>query len=227
MYSNPQFMTEARFERILLALVKLLDTDIAAEEGSPEGAPQDAELLATVTLGKATQLSPARVALVAATVQLGMAAGSDALWKRLNHQVRLRVPRSVTHEEGSGTKTPSAFCRPCFPCFPIGLPLGAPHVAHGSCHLLPSFHVRSSLSALQVLLVTRNDSALCRIAALETIANLVSRLREEYLALLPEALPFLSELMEDSSPAVEARTQELIKQLEELSEESLQDYLKP
>jgi U3 small nucleolar RNA-associated protein 10 len=87
--------------------------------------------------------------------------------------------------------------------------------------------VLKSQRSLQVLLVTRSDSALCRIAALETIANLVSRLREEYLALLPEALPFLSELMEDSSPAVEARTQELIKQLEELSEESLQDYLKP
>jgi U3 small nucleolar RNA-associated protein 10 len=75
--------------------------------------------------------------------------------------------------------------------------------------------------------LTRREEATCRLAAVEVIHNLVGRLREEYLTLLPESLPFLSELLEDSSPAVLARTQELTKVLEELSEEDLQEYLRP
>jgi U3 small nucleolar RNA-associated protein 10 len=80
---------------------------------------------------------------------------------------------------------------------------------------------------VQVLLVTRSEHAPSRLVALEIVYNIVTRLREEYLVLLPESLPFLSELMEDSDIAVEARTQELVKLLEELSEEKLDDYLKP
>lgn len=82
-------------------------------------------------------------------------------------------------------------------------------------------------TCVQVLLVTRSEHSASRLVALEIVYNIVTRLREEYLVLLPESLPFLSELMEDSDIAVEARTQELVKLLEELSEEKLDDYLKP
>lgn len=92
----------------------------------------------------------------------------------------------------------------------------------------PLHQVQSELfSELQVLLVTRSEHSESRLAALEVVYNIVSRLREEYLVLLPESLPFLSELMEDSDIAVEARTQELVKLLEELADEKLDDYLKP
>lgn len=72
---------------------------------------------------------------------------------------------------------------------------------------------------------TRSPSARTRLAALEAAAQLVSRLREEYLVLLPEALPFLAELLEDPELAVEARAKELLRQLEALSGESLEQYL--
>lgn len=48
---------------------------------------------------------------------------------------------------------------------------------------------------------------------------------DEYLTLLPECLPFLSELMEDSSRDVVAGASEAIKFIEELSGEKLDSYL--
>ena len=54
----------------------------------------------------------------------------------------------------------------------------------------------------------------------------MGRLNEEYLTLLPETLPFLAELLEDSELAVEARAAALVKQLEALSGESLEQYLR-
>jgi U3 small nucleolar RNA-associated protein 10 len=61
---------------------------------------------------------------------------------------------------------------------------------------------------------------------LQVVSSLVGRLAEEYLVLLPEAIPFLAELMEDTSHAVEARTQELVAQLEAIAGESLDPYMK-
>lgn len=48
---------------------------------------------------------------------------------------------------------------------------------------------------------------------------------EEYLLLLPECLPFLSELLEDDSADVIAATGELIRYIEELSGEKLDAFL--
>lgn len=80
---------------------------------------------------------------------------------------------------------------------------------------------------LQVLLLCRSEVAGTRLAAIECVHNMVARLREEYLGMLPESLPFLSELLEDSDSAVLARSRALVKLLEELSDESLEEYLKP
>lgn len=78
----------------------------------------------------------------------------------------------------------------------------------------------------KVLMATRSPSARTRCLALEVVASLVDRLREEYLVLLPETLPFLSELLEDVETAVESRAQDILKQLEEISGEKLDEYLK-
>jgi U3 small nucleolar RNA-associated protein 10 len=75
--------------------------------------------------------------------------------------------------------------------------------------------------------LTRKDTATVRLAAAEVVYNLVDCLKEEFLPLLPETLPFLSELIEDSDRAVEARAQDIIKLLETLSEEDLSEYLRP
>ncbi|EFJ42549.1 hypothetical protein VOLCADRAFT_107183 [Volvox carteri f. nagariensis] len=76
------------------------------------------------------------------------------------------------------------------------------------------------------LMLTRNANPRTRALALEVIAQLVERLREEYLVLLPEALPFFSELLEDTDPGVAARVREVLTQLEEISGEKLDQYLK-
>lgn len=55
--------------------------------------------------------------------------------------------------------------------------------------------------------------------------SLPSQAADEYLTLLPECLPFLSELMEDSSTDVVAGASEAIKFIEELSGEKLDSYL--
>ncbi|PRW61623.1 hypothetical protein C2E21_0211 [Chlorella sorokiniana] len=78
----------------------------------------------------------------------------------------------------------------------------------------------------QVLMMTRSLEPRTRLLALETVAQLVGRLSEEYLALLPETLPFLAELLEDPELAVEARAQQLVRALEALSGESLDQYLR-
>ena len=84
-----------------------------------------------------------------------------------------------------------------------------------------------TVAHMQVLLLTRSEAPGVRLAATEVVYNLVAALKEEFLQLLPETLPFLSELLEDSDGAVEARTRDIIKLLETLSEEDLSEYLRP
>lgn len=76
-----------------------------------------------------------------------------------------------------------------------------------------------------VLMATRASSADARCAALETTMAICNLLQEEYLPLLPEALPFLSELLEDEDSRVEKRTVEVLKEMEKISGEDLKQYL--
>ena len=77
----------------------------------------------------------------------------------------------------------------------------------------------------KLLLATRSRSTAVRIAAIDTIHELFKAIGEEYLLLLPESLPFLSELMEDDSPDVVQHTIEAIRFIEDLSGEKLDTYL--
>ena len=74
-------------------------------------------------------------------------------------------------------------------------------------------------------MATRSAAVRERLRSIAAVEGLVERMREEYLLLLPEALPFLAELLEDPEHTVVAATQRLIKKLEDLSGESLQQYL--
>jgi U3 small nucleolar RNA-associated protein 10 len=78
----------------------------------------------------------------------------------------------------------------------------------------------------QVLMMTRSLEPRTRLLALNTAAQVVERLAEEYLALLPETLPFLAELLEDPEQPVEAAAAALVRRLEALSGESLEQYLR-
>ncbi|MBZ3881669.1 HEAT repeat-containing protein 1 [Sciurus carolinensis] len=76
----------------------------------------------------------------------------------------------------------------------------------------------------QILLKTRDSSPKVRFAALITVLALAEKLKENYIILLPESIPFLAELMEDECEEVEHQCQKTIQQLEVTLGEPLQSY---
>ena len=79
---------------------------------------------------------------------------------------------------------------------------------------------------VQVLMVTRSRETAERARALAVVQGVVERVQENYLLLVPEMLPFLSELLEDPDIPIVAQTQQLLKHLEQLSGEDLGQYIK-
>jgi U3 small nucleolar RNA-associated protein 10 len=77
----------------------------------------------------------------------------------------------------------------------------------------------------QLLMRTRHDAPMVRYAALQITKALVERLGEEYLTLVPETLPFVVEVLEDTDEQVEAAARSLVAVLEALLGESLNEYL--
>ncbi|XP_062938968.1 HEAT repeat-containing protein 1 isoform X2 [Cynocephalus volans] len=76
----------------------------------------------------------------------------------------------------------------------------------------------------QILLKTRDSSPKVRFAALITVLALAEKLKENYIVLLPESIPFLAELMEDECEEVERQCQKTVQQLEVILGEPLQSY---
>lgn len=64
-----------------------------------------------------------------------------------------------------------------------------------------------------------------RIVALKAEQALTEQLGEEWLALLPEMLPYISELMEDEDEGVEREVRKWVKQIEGVLGERLDDML--
>ncbi|XP_006761371.1 PREDICTED: LOW QUALITY PROTEIN: HEAT repeat-containing protein 1 [Myotis davidii] len=75
-----------------------------------------------------------------------------------------------------------------------------------------------------LLLKTRDSSPKVRFAALITVLALAETLKENYIVLLPESIPFLAELMEDECEEVEHQCQRTVQQLEAVLGEPLQSY---
>lgn len=65
-----------------------------------------------------------------------------------------------------------------------------------------------------------------RKAGVTCLLSLINSIGEEYMVLIPECLPVLSELLEDPDEDVSGTAQECISQSEELLGESLQDSLR-
>lgn len=77
----------------------------------------------------------------------------------------------------------------------------------------------------EVLMQTRSEKVRSRILGLRIVKHLLENLKEEYLIFLPETIPFLGELLEDVEPTVKSLAQEILKEMESLSGESLRQYL--
>jgi U3 small nucleolar RNA-associated protein 10 len=65
-----------------------------------------------------------------------------------------------------------------------------------------------------------------RKAGVSCLLSLIHSIGEEYMVLIPECLPVLSELLEDADEDTAALAQDCISQSEELLGESLQDSLR-
>ncbi|XP_055495531.1 HEAT repeat-containing protein 1 isoform X1 [Leucoraja erinacea] len=76
----------------------------------------------------------------------------------------------------------------------------------------------------QILLKTRHSSPKVRFSALIMLLELAGKLKENYMVLLPETIPFLAELLEDECEEVEHHCQKVIQQLEVILGEPLQSY---
>jgi U3 small nucleolar RNA-associated protein 10 len=71
----------------------------------------------------------------------------------------------------------------------------------------------------------RTETASVRLAAIKCEQELTDRLGEEWLSMLPEMLPFISELQEDDDDAVEKETHRWIVKIEGVLGESLDSML--
>ena len=69
------------------------------------------------------------------------------------------------------------------------------------------------------------DNPFARLAAVKCEQGLTERLGEEWLALLPEMLPHISELMEDDDENVEREVRKWVLMIEEVLGEKLNDML--
>lgn len=76
-----------------------------------------------------------------------------------------------------------------------------------------------------VLGYMRSNDPVVRLTAVKCQESLAARLGEEWLVLLPEMLPFISELQEDDDKKVERETLKWIKKIEDMLGESLTPML--
>jgi len=76
-----------------------------------------------------------------------------------------------------------------------------------------------------ILKYMRSESASVRLAAVKCEQALTDRLGEEWLSMLPEMLPFISELQEDDDEIVEKETHRWIVKIESVLGESLDSML--
>ncbi|XP_047967896.1 uncharacterized protein At3g06530 [Salvia hispanica] len=77
----------------------------------------------------------------------------------------------------------------------------------------------------EVLMQTRSEKIRARMLGLRIIKHFVENLKEEFLVFLPETIPFFGELLEDSELPVKSLAQEILKEMESMSGESLREYL--
>ncbi|WZZ42003.1 uncharacterized protein At3g06530 [Brassica napus] len=77
----------------------------------------------------------------------------------------------------------------------------------------------------EVLMQTRSEKLRARMLSLRSVKQLMDNLKEEYLVLLAETIPFLGELLEDVDLSVKSLSQDIIAKLEEMSGEDLAQHL--
>lgn len=86
----------------------------------------------------------------------------------------------------------------------------------------PDHHKELNTAIMQY---TRSEDAQIRLAAVKSEQSLTEKLGEDWLALLPEMLPFISELQEDDDETIERETLKWVNMIEGILGESLEGML--
>ncbi|XP_018325766.1 HEAT repeat-containing protein 1 [Agrilus planipennis] len=76
----------------------------------------------------------------------------------------------------------------------------------------------------QIMLKTRHSDWKVRLAALDCLLQIVRKVGEDFLPLLPETIPFLAELLEDDEENVEKTCRRTVQEIEKIVGEPLQKY---
>ena len=72
---------------------------------------------------------------------------------------------------------------------------------------------------------TRSEKLRARVLGLRIVKQFLDNLKEEYLVLVAETIPFLAELLEDVELPVKSLAQDILKEMEIVSGENLREYL--
>ncbi|KAK8190104.1 U3 small nucleolar RNA-associated protein 10 [Phyllosticta capitalensis] len=163
---------------------------------------------------------------------LGKTSDKSAEYVHLLESTLSALSKSFENDEDDFWTAPAHFSVVSSPLLAL-IPAFASHPIAES-HIIPSLtglaaaanspdHHKTLNSA--ILKFMRHDSASTRLAAIKTEQALTEALGEEWLGLLPEMLPFISELQEDDDEQVERETARWIKEIEEVLGESLEGML--
>jgi U3 small nucleolar RNA-associated protein 10 len=77
-----------------------------------------------------------------------------------------------------------------------------------------------------VLLRTRSKAAPVRLSAVRVVAGWFERIGAPFAVMIPETVPFLAEIMDDSDAAVERAAHALAKTIETVTGESVDELLR-
>ncbi|KAI9814174.1 MAG: snoRNA-binding rRNA-processing protein utp10 [Pycnora praestabilis] len=152
---------------------------------------------------------------------------SKTLWSAVIRTV-LKV---FEHDQDDFWQSPSHFSAICgplvfqlahAPILPVSSILIPTIVELAAAAESPDHH--KSLNAF-ILKFLRAENSQVRLAAVKCEVSLTERLGEEWLSLLPEMLPFISELQEDDDEDVEVESQRWIVKIEGILGESLDPML--
>lgn len=158
-------------------------------------------------------------------------ADSRILWER----VILTLQSAFTHDQDDFFQSPT-HCPPLATALLAQIPLLSTftHSSNLLLHLIttitllatttdaPAQHKMICSPLLQYM---RNDSAAVRLTAVKTQLSLTERMGEEWLAQLPEMLPFIGEGMEDDDEGVEMEVRRWVRKIEEVLGESISPML--
>lgn len=142
------------------------------------------------------------------------------------------LKKSFEHDQDGFWQAPShygAILKPLLQQLTIDAPLAItddviPAVTELAAASSSSMDNHREMNAV-LLKYMRSEDAHTRLATVKCEQSLTKRLGEEWLSLLPEMLPFISELREDDDEMVERETQRWITMVEEILGEDLEGML--